>query len=642
MNSSEEAAPQAAALRQNITSIQGSDEAAVSEVAEASEKSKASTLKSRLFANVLRGETTTFEQARKTAQKVSARTLQVGVGTVARGYVNSAVGADMMYVGLVLSNSLYPPTVLMGLGLLSAGSMLYSEGVLELTTGTIATGVGFTSLETSVAAGLITGAITGSSKSSENEIASSEASITASENSVGVETNADINTVDSTEANTIVPASEEAEVLPDITATSASAEETVQESPNTAVVNAAPNETEAPNNNNQVDELPESENKANTQETTSKENEEMIETQNPESDENVASEDPNARKAYDVKQDYSITGAVNATKTTIIATQDVLNSRSDARNNEIAFNQKISAIRKSDETAETNKNLAEAIVRQQQQRAAQITSQIENENVNIQKAAEEGNVAGFEQGQINVQNLAGSMEDMAAKESENFASSIDEVNDSISAIQADATNLRSELVDFNNKIDEQLDVSQKTIGVGAGTFGVGMAHGVAGSLMMQIGMQLELTAGVNVAQHIFAAMMMHRGTTMMLQGALEQESGLVASAAGTAGVAVHTQVNGDKVEIDSSESSGNSFLSITRSAMKLNDTTAQEVEESRQTTIDEVNLIAASATANANSVDKAETDDKAEKKLARFNKETEIESRKKRKKVIAVSASTRG
>ena len=76
--------------------------------------------------------------------------------------------------------------------------------------------------------------------------------------------------------------------------------------------------------------------------------------------------------------------------------------------------------------------------------------------------------------------------------------------------------------------------------------------------------------------------------------------------------------------------------------MKRYTSEVQEHNAAGAASIEEVNLIAASATANANSVDKTETDDKAEKKLARFNKETEIESRKKRKRVNAVSASARG
>ena len=47
--------------------------------------------------------------------------------------------------------------------------------------------------------------------------------------------------------------------------------------------------------------------------------------------------------------------------------------------------------------------------------------------------------------------------------------------------------------------------------------------------------------------------------------------------------------------------------------------------------------ISASATVNANPKDRIHTDDKADKKLARFNNDSIIESKKKRKKVVAVS-----
>ena len=319
-----------------------------------------------------------------------------------------------------------------------------------------------------------------------------------------------------------------------------------------------------------------------------------------------------------------------------------MSSRDSAHEKEASFNGKLTAIRKVENSIEKNKNLAEAITRQQEQKAAQTKAQIENENTQIQKAAADGDVETFEQGQVNVQNLAGAMQSAAGSQIDNFKSNISSMNDAIENIQNDRATLKSEITDFNKKIDEQLDVSQKTLVVGAGTFGVGFARGFAGALMFMTGTSLLASAGPNVAQQVLAVAMMVQGRIMVTQGNIEEKTGLLAAATGAGGLAVHAGVKSDRIDLDSNEKTGNSFLTITRNGLKRRTAEAQELDKSSVASIEEVNLIAASATANANSVDRTDTDDKAEKKLARFNKETEIESRKKRKRVIAVSASTRG
>ena len=50
----------------------------------------------------------------------------------------------------------------------------------------------------------------------------------------------------------------------------------------------------------------------------------------------------------------------------------------------------------------------------------------------------------------------------------------------------------------------------------------------------------------------------------------------------------------------------------------------------------------AAASANTNTANSYESDDKVDRKLARFNNDSIIESKKKKKKVQGVSASARG
>lgn len=74
----------------------------------------------------------------------------------------------------------------------------------------------------------------------------------------------------------------------------------------------------------------------------------------------------------------------------------------------------------------------------------------------------------------------------------------------------------------------------------------------------------------------------------------------------------------------------------------IKDVYSEEEIASRTTEDDDTNVLAASASTNAGIVKNTTTDDKVERKLARFNNDSIIESRKKMKKVQAVSAASGG
>lgn len=74
----------------------------------------------------------------------------------------------------------------------------------------------------------------------------------------------------------------------------------------------------------------------------------------------------------------------------------------------------------------------------------------------------------------------------------------------------------------------------------------------------------------------------------------------------------------------------------------IKDVYSEEEIASRTTEDDDTNILAASASTNAGIVKNTTTDDKVERKLARFNNDSIIESRKKMKKVQAVSAASGG
>ena len=74
----------------------------------------------------------------------------------------------------------------------------------------------------------------------------------------------------------------------------------------------------------------------------------------------------------------------------------------------------------------------------------------------------------------------------------------------------------------------------------------------------------------------------------------------------------------------------------------IKDVYSEEEIASKTTEDNDTNVIAASASTNAGIVKNTTTDDKVERKLSRFNNDSIIESRKKMKKVQAVSAASGG
>ncbi len=633
-----EQAPEKEALNDQINSLRKEDSKLTAKVVAASGKSSASIQKSKNFASILRNETRTFEQIRKTAEKVSTDTAVVGAGTTFLGQANTMVGTALVETGAVMASSIIPATVIAGLKMVSAGVSLAQIGALEIITGAVATETGIVGAGLASTAKSVTSSNETTDKNSQVDIKEDEAAVKGIVNGLDIEVSAqdiqegsaptqaisDEETLSAESSDAVKPAFGEVQVSQQSqSAVRPISSEVRSEGVSSSVETQKSGNIQSlsPNTSGNID---------------------NAKTPNGEVDSETVAQEPKARGAYDVEKDFSISGAVNATKTTIKASDDVLSSRSEARSKEASYDAKILEINKINQQIDANRQLALSITAQQQQRAAQVSAQIGIQDAIIRKAQEEGNPEELDAAQNNIQILTDNFDSEVTDSEKMFTSNITEMDGIVNRVQTDRINLKSELVDFNKKIDEQLDASQKTLVVGAGTSGVGFARGFAGSLLAQSGYGLVTSAGLNIAQQIIGTAMMVQGTKMLLEGGIEEKTGILASSAGAAGLVVHSQVKDDKADVENSEKSSVTFLNMTRGVQRQNRAAVEEIRAENTTSVEEVNLIAASATANANSVDRTETDDKAEKKLARFNKETEIESRKKRKKVIAVSSSSRG
>ena len=96
------------------------------------------------------------------------------------------------------------------------------------------------------------------------------------------------------------------------------------------------------------------------------------------------------------------------------------------------------------------------------------------------------------------------------------------------------------------------------------------------------------------------------------------------------------ELNGEEITDETSDSTTEEPETIAETEQP------QAVEQEENEFLASITQLSASASANANVIESTLTDDKADRKLSRFNTESIIESKKKMKKVQAVSASSGG
>jgi hypothetical protein len=163
-------------------------------------------------------------------------------------------------------------------------------------------------------------------------------------------------------------------------------------------------------------------------------------------------------------------------------------------------------------------------------------------------------------------------------------------------------------------------------------------------------MSNPLTFSMGVAQQI-------TGKALLAKGLLEITTGTAATVAGTSGIVAHeiaekdaqdsettlkTAQNKNK-ELEEKTKADSDNINDNQSNTDNENNSEQPLNTQESESTMSSNILvsqAASVTTNANINDTTTTDDKADRKLSRFNTESIIESKKKKKKVQAVSASS--
>lgn len=746
-------------ILENINNVANNDGKIATRIEKLAQKGISANNKTMGLVNALGNITDNFEESRKTAQKVSAVTSSVGIGTALLGHGHMLEGVALISEGTLLQSSLNPFTAEYGLKLIHSGNVLTGLGVAETVTGTMATGTGLGVLATSTAAKPTTTDAKLTEKTTIKAIEANQNSIMTSEKAVGIEpTN---NNTQTTTGESSQPAEngENPQEIPavaqipqndnsipetktvlenetpeitsvmtgavsdnDVNFAAANEVPTITDKANSEVLEAdtqnnyyiaAPkteeikdtedikdtgktdkieenkeeketenspitNKTEGSVELSKIDEVKNSKETAETEDTKNPQNEQkndestivavrdngstqMVassnvstntekadnekkqENENNKADDKSSNGQQQSQNGYSIEKDFSIPDSINAIAKMTKATGDVTAASTLARSKGLLFRQRIQYMEQLNKNIEKNRTQVESAIQLQTSRVAQANAKIEVENQRIIEASEIRNMDEIVEAQANIKNIqAQVIENSGDKQISQQITNIDKINNASKTAQAGQVDLKNNTSDLEKKIDQQLKASVDTMLVGTGTVGVGTAHSIPGTSLFMGGQALVASAGPNFSQMALGLNMMTNGAILNDVETLENVTGLAAIATGSVGAAANATAQVEKAVVDSTEKVGKTFLSMIRGSNSKETADIQEMQKQQAQITENISVVAASASANVDTTNIVETDDKAERKLVRFNKETELLSRKKRKKVNAVSSSSRG
>lgn len=552
-------------------------------------KGTLSTQKGQKLSKLLRSETTGLGKLNNNTKKVAQDTQFVGIGTSAKSILTGIIGYDLVSVGTILMSN--PFTVMEGIITVANGMLeLYKAG-LEFATGTNAIITSTKALD-----------IVATTKDTESDSKALEKDA----NQTIKENNAEIKE-----------------------ATNATATEENDET-QTAQTNSATTDSNSTDSSTTDPAQADSTQIQNEEENTTTD----IENKEQQKDKKQKS------SSYNVNIIFGSINALQATGTTQQATSEMLQYKANTTSADNNLTTKIKNIEKLTKQNEQNEKQAESVHQKFARKAEQTILKIESSNSDIQNGLQEGNQEKVIASQIDVENNTAelnSLEQKNAKSTNTLSKNITTITSNLKTSQKDASNLKSDSQDYNKLLKNQLNVSEKTTVVGAGTISKGVIEEVIGSQLIAEGTALLATPfGAQ------GAMMIAQGILEMLEGGTDITTGTGAAVTGAVGIAENVIATSHKASIDKNTQQNITDINTTNKNIQEVNKKNQEKENESKTYSDEINSISASASANANTKDNTSTDDKEDRKLTRFNEDSMIESKKKKKKVMAVSASSRG
>lgn len=670
----------------NISQVKNDDDQALGKVNKLFNKTQITSAKYQNTTDKLQGLNGEFISRNANALKVAQDTLVVGTGTFALSFGTTALGNSLVATGTAMMAS--PFTYGEGLAMALKGYAFQYLGMQEFKYGTLASVVGATGIGTSLVAN--------TAISDTKSILKTSLSLTKSNSKIFEDTgnllgiapssdapsaqqgatgngNAPLNSEQTPEGSTQTPSSA---VQPDISTranvnspdeiqNNMSSQETstpVMEKEQAPAVDYTKS-TQTTGTTSTTSTTDQTSSTSTTEDTSSTQTTEDTSSTSTTSNTQTTQQDKK-NEGYQVDSTFSAPNAIKATATTLIATTDLLTNHSIIEKSNDAV---LKQIKKNTDLAKTAQNETQKVASSHQQKiqeSAVLANQFLTEQQKIQNAVVPEEV---EASQNKIENLTSQISNLS-KTDDQLTSTADKAiqkgDQQMSILKGNTSELGKESNTFDKKLSNQLDVSAKTLGVGIGTSALGLGNFTIGNGLMTSAIGLmsnPLTFNLGVAQSYIAA-------TVIALGVNEQNTGLIASATGTAGIATNAGVKITSAIVDATGKASNAQYKLAENLIKGssklleesivtpdqllgiadkstdNNNTPKQQESfdkgDNQATAD--SLLIASASTNITVKDSVTTDDKTDKKLTRFNNDSAIESKKKSKKVTAISAATGG
>ena len=632
------------AVMEEIKAVDTDDNKVNDSVKTSLTKGLASNALSQKISNDLNKQNTELKSRNTNAHQVATNTVIVGVGTYGRSFATTAIGNAMVATGTGLMSNL--ATYGQGVRMVIGGSQLQIQGANEMRYGLAAVGIGTIGLTASdIASGVVSdskesfkGAISllKANKKAYQETAKAMGATITTQSSE-TEQNNNTNTDNKIEQNNQTTETQQDE---------SSVQNDVQD---TAVPT---DETQPSQESEQTEDVPQVEVQDNIQNETVAQDETNSETQNSTSDKKKSNQ-----KDYSVATEFTSKNAISATSTTIRATQDLKTQNSDINKQTTTVDAETKKSINIVKTIEKESTKAQAEQRKNAEQTQTIVQQTSaaKAKINNAQSTEEAEAAQNETVALETENET--LQNENSKETADTEKSLTKNIQQLDGFKKTANELNKNTTSHKKLASDQLDTSTKTILVGAGTTGFGILHTTYGANMIASGMALM----ANPFTHTLGALQVALGQATLATGAMEVSTGAVATNTGIVGTTVNAHAktlssdatNSTKASLLQSKDSDKKVQNSTKDlelSIKENDNNAQQIDNetnneptdqnsnSEDDNTDDTNLVSALVSTNANINNTTQTDDKEDRKLARFNTDSMIESKKKKKKVQAVSA----
>ena len=632
------------AVMEEIKAVDTDDNKVNDSVKTSLTKGLASNALSQKISNDLNKQNTELKSRNTNAHQVATNTVIVGVGTYGRSFATTAIGNAMVATGTGLMSNL--ATYGQGVRMIIGGSQLQIQGANEMRYGLAAVGIGTIGLTASDIASAVVSDSKESFKGAISLLKANKKAYQETAKAIG----ATITTQSSeTEQNNNTNTDNKIEQNNQTTETQQDESSVQNDVQDTAVPT---DETQPSQESEQTEDVPQVEVQDNIQNETVAQDETNSETQNSTSDKKKSNQ-----KDYSVATVFTSKNAISATSTTIRATQDLKTQNSDINKQTTTVDAETKKSINIVKTIEKESTKAQAEQRKNAEQTQTIVQQTSaaKAKMNNAQSTEEAEAAQNETVALETENET--LQNENSKGTADTEKSLTKNIQQLDGFKKTANELNKNTTSHKKLSSDQLDTSTKTILVGAGTTGFGILHTTYGANMIASGMALM----ANPFTHSLGVLQVALGQATLATGAMEVSTGAVATNTGIVGTTVNAHAktlssdatNSTKASLLQSKDSDKKVQNTTKDlelSIKENDNNAQQIdnETNNETTnqnsnseddnTDDTNLVSASVSTNANINNTTKTDDKEDRKLARFNTDSMIESKKKKKKVQAVSA----